>query len=230
MRPHLVLQEEIVFRWAEEIAREMEEDTVLLLKYDPVISAWGELINEVIPMVKIRSTCARIACPKACRVCVSVKKTLCESKGKDVCINCKSVRLLFIKIRDIRYLPIKNISIDKKVIDLFTPDKSVFIVDADESKVYLPPKIYKFIKEVDELYCNPVLIVQMVKYLEFEKTKRRSECAATENDPAVPKSTINLVIHGLKVSFLYDPIVIESSRMSLYRKNNKLQVDKHLLE
>lgn len=228
---HLVLREEILFRWAEEIAKEAEQESVLLAMYDPVISAWKDQINEIIPEIVIANTCTRVSCPRTCKMCVVVRKTLQDISKGSICINCRTAKLLYIKIKEIRCLPVKHLAIDRNTLKWFVPDEGVSIVEERNRKIHVHPKIYKFIKNIDSMYQNPVLIVQMVKYLEFERKRRLSPVSnpeiSTDTDTKEIDSSTNtdineLAVHGLRVSFLCDPPAIESARVNAYRKNNKI--------
>ncbi|KAI5185823.1 hypothetical protein NEHOM01_1100 [Nematocida homosporus] len=209
--PHHVLRKELIFFWAEEIIAALEEDSVLITTYDPVLATWGRFINELIPGVTIKNTCSRQACTRQCKDCSALTEHFKVGSAKDLCLNIKSTKLLYVKCKEMRYVPVKHLTINKEIIKWFMSDAAVNIVDANEDKIILHPTLYEFIKCVDKLYHNPILIWQMVKYLEFEKANR------------VPgQYAMEAVLHGLRVSFLSDPIMIESSRLNLYRQNNKV--------
>ncbi|KAI5135403.1 hypothetical protein NEAUS06_1470 [Nematocida ausubeli] len=207
MKASEILKKEITYRWAEEIVKEIEDDTILILKYDIVMNAWIDEINKLIPSIKIKNACTRLTCPKTCMVCVEIIN-LIKSSESPLCINCKSMKLLYVKVKNIRCYPIKNLTIDKGVMCFIEQLDDVNIVDANENKVFLPQELYEFIKKIDSEYMNPVLIVRMLKYLEYEKSQRKTNMCMGE------------IIHGLTVSFLIDPAIIETTRMNLYRQNN----------
>ncbi|KFG25400.1 uncharacterized protein NESG_02174, partial [Nematocida ausubeli] len=207
MKASEILKKEITYRWAEEIVKEIEDDTILILKYDIVMNAWIDEINKLIPSIKIKNACTRLTCPKTCMVCVEIIN-LIKSSESPLCINCKSMKLLYVKVKNIRCYPIKNLTIDKGVMCFIEQLDDVNIVDANENKVFLPHELYEFIKKIDSEYMNPVLIVRMLKYLEYEKSQRKTNMCMNE------------IIHGLTVSFLIDPAIIETTRMNLYRQNN----------
>ncbi|KAI5171012.1 hypothetical protein NEFER03_0414 [Nematocida sp. LUAm3] len=213
MRASDVLKQLIVMYWAEEIATRIEDESVLVTFYDPVVSAWYLDISEFLPEVTIVNSCYRLACGKACFTCVRVDEAL--HSRKDVLVNVKATKLLFVKIKALRNLPIKRINIDRSSIRYFSSENNVFIVDASEELLFLPPLIYSFFASIDRTYDNPVLIYQMVRYLEFEKTVRIN--MKNQNHEEIHKE----IIHGLKVSFFTDPIVVESSRLHLYRQNHQ---------
>ncbi|KAI5192590.1 hypothetical protein NEMIN01_2103 [Nematocida minor] len=205
MKASDVLKKEIIYKWAEEIVKEIEEDSILILKYDLVVTTWLEEINKLISMVKIKNACTRLTCPKSCPTCVNVIDIIRKEK-RAVCINCKSLKLLYVKVSEMRYHPVKLITIGREVAEFFEEAEDVDIIDANESKVFLPPKLYSFIKTVDREYLSPVLIVRMLRYLEHEKSARKNR-------------NIDEIIHGLRVSFLFDPVHIETTRLNLYRQN-----------
>ncbi|KAI5192790.1 hypothetical protein NECID01_2081 [Nematocida sp. AWRm77] len=209
MQPHVLLAREIIYRWGEEIAKEMEEDVVLATATDPVIAKWGEEINALIPELKIKNTCSKPACIRTCYYCVQILRELKENGGKNLLVNYKSEKLLFVKMKEIRCIPLKRVGIERQIIDLFEESSEVNIVDCNDYKVFLPPMLFCFFEQVDREYLNPPLLVQMVKYLEFEKKFREG----AEVD-------LKSVLHGLKVSFFIDPVLIEHARLNLFRQNN----------
>lgn len=205
MKASEVLKREIVYKWAEEIAKEIEDDSVLILKYDIVITSWIEDVNKLISTIKIKNACSRLTCPKVCPTCVNILDVI-RKKEYPVCLNCKSIKLLYVKISELRYRPVKIITVDRSVMEFIEEAEDVNIVDANSTKVFLLPKIYSFIKEIDRDYMNPVLIVRMVQYLEYEKAHRIDR-------------NVDGIIHGLRVGFLYDPVHIETTRLNLFRQN-----------
>lgn len=206
-----MLTREVVYRWAEEMAKAMEENVIVVAGSDPVIAKWTDELGALLPEVKIRNTCAKIACIKTCYYCTQISKELERDRGKDLFINYASEKLLFVKMKEIRCLPLKRFGIKRQVIDLFEENHEVSLVDCNDYKVFLPPLLFEFFEQVDREYLNPPLLVQMVKYLEFEKRFR----AGTDHD-------LEMVLHGLKVSFFLDPVLIENTRLNLFRQNNAL--------
>lgn len=205
MKASVLLKREIIYRWAEEIAKEIEDDSILILKYDIVVNSWIEEINKLLPSIKIKNACNRLTCPKTCPTCVNIIESI-KKKDESVCINCKSIKLLYVKIREIRYKPVKIISVDKGLMCFIEEDSEVDIIDANSTKIFLNPKIFHFIKGIDKDYMNPVLIVRMLSYLEYEKAFRSNR-------------NIDGIISGLRISFLYDPVHIETARLNLFRQN-----------
>ncbi|KAH9386904.1 uncharacterized protein NEMAJ01_1800 [Nematocida major] len=206
MKASEVLKREIVHKWAREISKEIETESILILKYDLVPRVWADEISEVLMNVRIRNACTRLTCPKTCPVCVAVIEAM-KKKDKMLCINCKSLKLLYVKIMDMRYQPVKIISIDKGVMGFIKSVEGTEIIGCSENMVHLPPAIHTFFERVDQDYMSPVLIVKMLKYLEYEKSIRA--------DP----TQLEDIILGLRVSFLCDSSYIETSRMNLYRQN-----------
>ncbi|KAI5179640.1 hypothetical protein NEOKW01_0103 [Nematocida sp. AWRm80] len=212
--PHQVLKIELCYKWAEEIAMQIETGSISILRSDPVISAWAEDISLLIPTITLKNTCTKTACPKLCEKCLFISTHIKEKHGDNLCLNTRSTKQLFMKVREIRYFPVKYIEIPRRAISLFKEDKTVNIVDASDTLVFLPPKLFSFFVQIDKEYQNPVLLTQMVKYLEFEKSQRKENYSFSEEE-------LDQIIHGLKVSFFYDPIQMENSRITLYRKNNQ---------
>lgn len=205
MKASEVLKKEIIYRWAEEIAKEIEDDSILILKYDLVATVWIEEINRLIPSIKMVNACTRLTCPKTCFTCVNVIEAI-RKKETPLCINCKSLKLLYVKVSEMRYHPVKIIDVDRSVMCFMEELEDVNIIDANDTTIFLAPKIYSYIRVIDTEYRNPVLVVNILKYLEYEKSMRQDR-------------NMDAVIHGIKVSFLYDPMHIETTRMNLYRQN-----------
>ncbi|OAG29361.1 hypothetical protein NEIG_02133 [Nematocida sp. ERTm5] len=206
MKASEILKKEITYKWAEEIVKEIEDETILILKYDIVLNIWIDEINKLIPSIRIKNACSRMTCPKTCPVCVGIIN-LIKTPNVPLCISCKSIKLLYVKVKEIRCHPIKSLTIDKSVMCFIKELEDVNIIDANNTTVFLSPKIYEFIEKIDKEYKNPVLIVRMLKYLEYEKSERKD-------------NNMDEVIHGLTASFLVDPNYIETTRMNLYRQNN----------
>jgi len=210
MQPHLVLRHSIVQRWAEAVEKEREKGVVLVSESDPVVASWIGEINSMVPKLTMKNACTRYVCSKTCAQCLEIGRAVVKSEKEALFVNYKSAKLVFVKIRAIRYAAIKTFEISRSVIGLFEEKEDVHIVETDSKKVFLPKKLLEYFRIIDEDYMNPVLIVQMVKYLEFEKKHREK----TDDN-------YDMIIEGLKVGFFCDPVQIENSRLNLYRKNLK---------
>ncbi|KAI5167697.1 hypothetical protein NEIRO02_2182, partial [Nematocida sp. AWRm79] len=53
MKASEILKKEITYKWAEEIVKEIEDETILILKYDIVLNIWIDEINKLIPSIRI---------------------------------------------------------------------------------------------------------------------------------------------------------------------------------
>ncbi|OAG30003.1 hypothetical protein NEDG_01550 [Nematocida displodere] len=199
-----VLKGLVIDKWVREIIKQLEEDCISIANSDPVLTTYLADIEYLLPEITIRATCGKPICAKSCSKCSEVSRVVGGRVSNDILICYRSSKVLFVKIKELRHAPIKNLEVGRSIIEFFKEAPEVAIVDYTDTAVLLNTEVYNYFRVVDKEYLNPVLLVQMVKYLELEKTLRTN--------------TANL-LHGLRVSFFYDPVLIESSRLNLFRQN-----------
>ena len=173
-------------------------------------------LSTQLPYISIHNACMRYHCMKVCAQCSKLVKDIEHKGSRNILVNYKSAKVLFVKMKSMWYMACNEVAIKHSMIDMFICDDSVNIVDANDSSVYVPQKIYTYIKTIDTQYANPVLMVQIVKYLEYEKEQRTRQRVQQQNE-----TELEQIVHGIHVSFFYDPQVIQNGRKKLYRDNKK---------
>jgi hypothetical protein len=185
--PHEVFREEVLRRRAAEI----EGRGIIVVRNSRVLSAYAGKVEALLENTLVLNHCSVNKCRPKCKECVRVGIALSSAlaKKKRILINCFSPELLYKRVPEIRTAPVTELSLQYKCVEYL--GKGHELLEMKNGRVCVHKRIHSLLGDIEDKYRNEVLIVQIVKYLEYEAGIRKK----------VGEGEVEEIVRGIQVSF-----------------------------